>query len=245
MKLTAQQYEQLLKPLNASRVAQRNQAGISLSYLEAWDVKAHLIRIFGFGNWSADVISAELVFEDKDEKSRWNVGYRVLMRLRIHSADDFLGDTTYTEAAVGSATLPQRGEAHDMAIKTAESDALKRAAINLGTQFGLSLYDSGNRNDVVRATLVPPVDYKDAEQQHEQAPAHSETKDDQYEQTLLASWAAEAEVAEDKQTLKEIWDNAVEQGVLDEPIIYDGAAATLRSVIVDRISVLDQESANE
>jgi len=238
MKLTAQQYEQLLKPLNASRVAQRNQAGISLSYLEAWDVKAHLIRIFGFGNWSADVISAELVFEEKDEKGRWNVGYRVLMRLRIHSTDDFLGDTTYTEAAVGSATLPQRGEAHDIAIKTAESDALKRAAINLGTQFGLSLYDSGNRNDVVRATLVTPVDYTDAtaEQQPEQAPARNE---------VLASWVAEAEVAEDKQTLKEIWDNAVEQSVLDEPIIYEGAAATLRSVIVDRISVLDQESANE
>lgn len=242
MKLTAQQYEQLLKPLNASRVAQRKQAGISLSYLEAWDVKAHLIRIFGFGNWSADVISAELVFEEKDEKDRWNVGYRVLMRLRIHSADDFLGDTTYTEAAVGSATLPQRGEAHDMAIKTAESDALKRAAINLGTQFGLSLYDNGNRNDVVRGTLIPPVDYAGQPSEAEPAaqPDAAEARTE-----VLASWIAEAEVAEDKQTLKEVWDSAVEYGVLDDPIVYQGSAATLRSVIVDRIAVIDQESTNE
>ena len=65
-------------------------------------------------------------------------------------------DCTYTEAAVGSATLPQRGEAHDMAVKTAESDAIKRAAINLGTQFGLSLYNNGDLKDVVKATLVVP-----------------------------------------------------------------------------------------
>jgi hypothetical protein len=40
-----------------------------------------------------------------------------------------------------------------MAIKTAESDALKRAAINLGTQFGLSLYNNGSLRDVIVKTL--------------------------------------------------------------------------------------------
>ena len=142
------QYEQLLKPLNASRVAKRSQAGRSLSYLEAWDVKAHLIRIFGFGGWSWDVHEAVLAFEEQNEKGQWNVGYKVVGSLRIN--DLFC---TYTEAAVGSATLPQRGEAHDTAVKTAESDALKRAAINLGTQFGLSLYADGATRDVVGKTL--------------------------------------------------------------------------------------------
>lgn len=227
MKLTQEQYEQLLKPLNASRVAQRNQAGMSLSYLEAWDVKAHLIRIFGFGGWSADVLSAELAFEDKDEKGRWNVGYRVVMRLRLHT-DEFAEDPTYTEAAVGSAMLPQRGEAHDMAIKTAESDALKRAAINLGTQFGLSLYDNGNRNDVVKKTLVPPL-------------MVTVTDEPDMRSEMLLTWAAEAEVSEDRETLKEIWDNAVEQEVLDAPILHAGAGTTIRQVIVDRLAVLDEQ----
>lgn len=153
MSITNQQYEQLLKPLNPSRVAKRAQAGRQLSYLEAWDVKAHLIRIFGFGGWSADVLDAALAFEEKNEKGQWSVGYKVTLRLVIHSMG-----ATYTEAAVGSASLPQRGEAHDMAIKTAESDALKRAAINLGTQFGLSLYNDGTLADVVIATLNPPVE---------------------------------------------------------------------------------------
>lgn len=149
--LNDRQYEQLLKPLNPSRVAKRSQAGRSLSYLEAWDVKAHLNRIFGFLNWSADVVSADLAFEDHNEKGQWQVGYKVVLRLTIGSTYD--PDCTYTEAAVGSASLPQRGEAHDMAVKTAESDALKRAAINLGTQFGLSLYADGATRDVVGMTL--------------------------------------------------------------------------------------------
>jgi recombination DNA repair RAD52 pathway protein len=147
--LNERQYAQLLSPLNESRVAKRQQAGRNLSYLEAWDVKAHLNRIFGFLNWSADVLESSLAFEEKNEKGQWNVGYKVTLALRINGA-------SYTEAAVGSASLPQRGEAHDMAIKSAESDALKRAAINLGTQFGLSLYNNGSLRDVVIQTLDQP-----------------------------------------------------------------------------------------
>jgi hypothetical protein len=33
---------------------------------------------------------------------------------------------------------------------------LKRCAINLGTQFGLSLYDNGSTSDVVRVTVLKP-----------------------------------------------------------------------------------------
>lgn len=147
--VNAKQKEALLKGVNPSRIASRTGGGgKSLSYLETWDVRAHLIRIFGFGRWSANVLQAELVFEEKNEKGQWNVGYKVLLELKIH---DLV--CSYTEAAIGSATLSQRGEAHDMAIKTAESDALKRAAINLGDQFGLSLYNNGSSAPVVIKTL--------------------------------------------------------------------------------------------
>lgn len=144
------QREYLLRPLAQDRVAKRSQAGRSLSYVEVWDIKRTLIRVFGFGGWSWTVTTAELAFEDtvagKSGGENWNVGYKVIGTLTV-------GDAQYAEAAVGSATLPSRGDAHDMAIKTAESDALKRAAINLGTQFGLSLYNDGALNDVVGRTL--------------------------------------------------------------------------------------------
>lgn len=151
MALTSKQQEILLRPLNSSRVAQRKGGGgKALSYLEAWDVKAHLIRVFGFGGFSAEVLSCDLAYEEQ-VGNNWSVGYKVMLRLTIHT----LG-ATYTEAAVGMAQLPSRGEAHDMAAKTAESDALKRAATYLGDQMGLSLYNNGSMQPVVKATLVGP-----------------------------------------------------------------------------------------
>jgi hypothetical protein len=221
MKLTAEQYAALLKPLAKHRISSRQQGGMHLSYLEAWDVKAHLIRVFGFTGWSADVISAELAFEDKDDKGRWNVGYKVVMRLRIHGQEgDLFGDTTYTEAAVGSATLPQRGEAHDMAVKTAESDALKRAAINLGTQFGLSLYDGGNRNDVVGHTLAPPDGYQVAEVKFVSPP------------DAVYGLVNDARAATTEEALKVIWDRIAEMNELDS-LLVEGDDATPRSIIFD------------
>lgn len=221
--LTNEQYEKLLQPLAANRVANRKQAGMSLSYLEAWDVKAHLIRIFGFGGWSADVISADLVFEDKDEKGRWNVGYKVVMRLS-------LGDTTYTEAAVGSSTQSSRGDAHDMAIKTAESDALKRAAINLGTQFGLSLYDNGNKRDVVGYTMIVPDGYEQS------APVEEVV----IVKTMPPDLVDRALAATDREALKGIWDLCVADGWLD--VSLDGAGVTMRNVIVDRLAEIDADN---
>lgn len=222
--LTIEQYEQLLKPLNSTRVAQRSQAGRSLSYLEAWDVKAHLIRIFGFGGWSADVLSAELAFEEQNEKKQWHVGYRVVMRLTIHAED--YAEPTYTEAAVGSATLPQRGEAHDMAIKTAESDALKRAAINLGTQFGLSLYDNGSTRDVVRGTLRPP---------NGDGGITPPTTPDSATLPPVSAYA-EATVATDEDMLRSIWDTCEANGWLD--MAPEGYELTMKRVINDRLAEL-------
>jgi len=160
--LNPRQQEILLKGLNPNRISQRKGGGgRSLSYLEAWDVKAHLIRVFGFGGFSSDVLTADLAYEDQ-VGNNWNVGYKVVLRLTLHGIHSTVNqqheitdhDATYTEAAVGSASLPQRGEAHDMAVKTAESDALKRAAINLGDQFGLSLYNNGSTAPVVTQTLT-------------------------------------------------------------------------------------------
>lgn len=223
MNLTPKQYETLLKPLAKHRVSSRPQGGKQLAYLEAWDVKAHLIRVFGFCGWSADVLSAELAFEEQDENKRWNVGYRVVMRLRIHeTTGDLFGDATYTEAAVGFATLPSRGEAHDMAIKTAESDALKRAAINLGTQFGLSLYDGGNRNDVIGHTLVMPDGFTVSVETVAAPP------------DAVYGLVNDARAATTEAQLKTIWDQLVEWDALDSPLM-EGEEATPRTEILARL----------
>jgi Rad52/22 family double-strand break repair protein len=159
--ISAEQYAYLLNPIRSNRIAHRSQGGKDLSYLESWDVRAHLIRIFGFGNFDLDMLDYHLVYQRDIEIGRdnpkpgWEVAYSARMSLTVRVDGEEL--CRYTEAAVGSASgSVDLGGLHDNALKTAASDAMKRCAINLGTQFGLSLYDNGSRNDVVRTTLVKP-----------------------------------------------------------------------------------------
>lgn len=226
MKLTAEQYEVLLRPLAKSRVSNRKQGGTTLAYVEAWDVKAHLIRVFGFGGFDAEVTSNEFRYESegisKSGNVVWEVAYQATVRLYIHS----LG-CTYTESAIGSA-MGSRSEAHDNAIKNAASDALKRAAIYLGTQFGLSLYDGGNMNDVIGRTLVVPSDYVQA------APVVVE---EVAVTPPSLEVAAQATACEDEGMLKLMWQECVDADNLDV-VMPDFGNQTMRDVILDRLNVL-------
>lgn len=153
--LSARQLAALMADLNPARIANRQGQGRSgqLSYLEAWDVKATLTKVFGFGGWSSRLVQGKIEKVMNQEESggnaKWTVMASATIELHIHQ----LG-AVYSEMAVSSQGNAQVGEAADFAVKTAESDALKRCAINLGTQFGLSLYNSGATQDVIRVILA-------------------------------------------------------------------------------------------
>lgn len=169
MSLTTKQTITLLQPINPTRVARTDQG---MSHIQAWDVRRWLIRIFGHGGFSIDVADLVMLYEQsKEEGTRWRTAYRATVRLTI-------GDATYTEAAVGTnmGWLPdtKRDEAHDMAIKTAVSQATKRCAVNLGDQFGLSLY--ANTTEAVVGSTVP---YTEAQKhEHPSPPEQVEAHDD-------------------------------------------------------------------
>lgn len=149
MSLTSEQVGELLKPIDKSRVSKD---GKGFAHVEAWDIRRTMNRIFGFGQWSARVDQMELVNErevqGKDGKTRWNVIYRA--RCTVEIGDYMHGGASYTEWAAGDATNPTLADAHDQAIKTAESQAFKRCAVNLGDQFGLSLYRNGSTEATVK-----------------------------------------------------------------------------------------------
>lgn len=154
--LSPEQVGQLLRPINPSRVSERD----GNSHLEAYDVKAHLLRVFGFCRFSSDLLDYDCLYESLGQSSNGrdivSVGYRARVRLSV-AAPDGTVLATYTEAAAGGATnfpINKRADAHDFAIKTAESQALKRCAVPLGDQFGLSLYRKGSTAPVVLRTLV-------------------------------------------------------------------------------------------
>lgn len=149
--LTDEQIAGLLRPIKATRVGKD---GKGFSHVEAYDIRAHMNRLFGFGRWSSSLESCELVFESEDKPGKWTVCYRAVMELRIHAADGtYL--CQHSDVATGDArNMPSRSDAHDMASKTAASQAFKRAAVNLGDQFGLSLYNKGSLQPIVRLSLV-------------------------------------------------------------------------------------------
>lgn len=171
MTLSTKQTEYLLKPIAGNRVAVRD----GMSHLEAWDVRRHLIRVFGHTGFSLDVIDLEQLYEQsktdkEDAPPKWRAAYRATVRLEVAGA-------TYTEAAVGTnmGWLPdtKRDEAHDMAIKTAVSQAMKRCAVNLGDQFGLSLYDKHHQAEASVKTTLPYL-----EQQTDDKPEPVEVPED-------------------------------------------------------------------
>lgn len=158
----------LMSPIHRSRVATRSQSGATLSYVEAYDVKATLIRIFGFGGFSAEVIDSKILDvreggrqgvyssgEKKGQTKAPQVIAQSTVRLTIFGIGPHGTDAVYTETAVGSNNGTDIGETCDNAIKTAASDALKRCAIYLGDQFGLSLYRGGSTDPLVRVLFAP------------------------------------------------------------------------------------------
>jgi Rad52/22 family double-strand break repair protein len=171
MHLTKQQVDLLLKQIHSKRVLTR----ANMAYVEAHDIKAELNRVFGFANWCSDVQEQHMIFEDEvtmgNNKHGWNVAYRSLVRLTICALDGtYLA--SYTEGHVGDSTHPVRSEAHGNALTNSESYALKRCAVMLGDQFGLSLYNKGSLAPIVRWTLqAPPEETEEQKEATDREPA--------------------------------------------------------------------------
>lgn len=154
MSFTAAQVDQLLKPINPNRVLKD---GKGHSHVSQQDVLAHLIRVFGFGNFDIDVLACDLIFESPrdDKKLRFDVCYRAMVRLTVRDPEGH-EVCHYENGSTATAQNQARGDAHDLAYKSAISLSVKRAAIALGDQLGLSLYNKGQMSPLVMGTLVHP-----------------------------------------------------------------------------------------
>jgi hypothetical protein len=158
-KLTIQQYNFLLRGVDPRRIG-KNPKGFA--HMEAWDIRRTLTRIFGYGGWAEEIRTLDLVSQieipgaDQTKRSRWSVVYRVTLRLTVRYVDGSEMAVFENGACGDSTNQPSLGDCHDNALKTALSQALKRCAINLGDQFGLSLYNDESRGHVVNATFNPP-----------------------------------------------------------------------------------------
>jgi DNA recombination protein Rad52 len=109
--------------------------GQRLSYLETWRVIDLLNEAFGNLGWDSE--TKELVQVTGTQYPT----YRATVRLR---AIVQVGEGSYlniTKEGSGWGADKSDRNQHEMAVKEAESDALKRAAMKFGKRLGLALYD--------------------------------------------------------------------------------------------------------
>lgn len=211
--LSDDQIRLLTAPLDPSRVKKAQ----GQSHLEGWDVRAHLTRIFGFDGWDEEILSCECIYEHlgnelKADKKQWYVTYRCTMRLTVWG-DDPEGHRAVAkvseEGAIGGAeNQPSHADAHDLAMKESMTQALKRCAINLGNQFGLSLYSDGST-----ASVAEPI---------QAVPDGTLRKDDAKKRVAVRVKTAWPKAHEDfiKGTARSIWD---ESGVEAKLTTINGA----------------------
>ena len=123
--------------LNPAYVKTRDHRGKTLSYIEGWHAIAEANRIFGFDGWDRETLLAECVWQDMKREPR-ACAYTARVRIRVRAAET----AVYREGSgVGYGTGTTPGEAHESALKEAETDAMKRALATFGNLFGLALYD--------------------------------------------------------------------------------------------------------
>ena len=132
------QLKQLKAKLDHARVKSRDQDGRPVSYVEGWYVIAEANRIFGFEGWDRITLPHQLLFERKGAGGMTDCAYLARVRIIVR-ADAHV--VVREGSGFGAASRLDPGEAHDIALKTAETDATKRALATFGNRFGLALYD--------------------------------------------------------------------------------------------------------
>jgi DNA repair and recombination protein RAD52 len=147
------QLKALRDPLDPANVKPRKGPnGMTVSYIEGWQVLDEANAIFGFGNWSRETVLMEplhgpvlITDADSPEKGKVVSAFFAKVRITVWSED---GQRSIVREGCGAARGFARtaGEAIEQAIKSAETDATKRALVTFGNAFGLALYDREQRH---------------------------------------------------------------------------------------------------
>ena len=148
-----EQLAALAAPLDRANVRQREQGRGKVAYVEGWVVVAEANRIFGFDGWQRQTIAMRCVAQSertigargtsRDQKPGWGVTYTARVRVTVTAGG--LPPLIREGSGAGHGIDVDLGQAHESALKEAETDAMKRALMTFGNPFGLALYDKQQR----------------------------------------------------------------------------------------------------
>ena len=137
MAFTQPQLRQLKAKLDPNHVKTRQAGGATLHYIEGWQAIAEANRIFGFDGWDRETLATTCVASERNRGDHI-VAYTAKVRVSVRARDIIV---VREGSGSGEARALSPGQAHDLALKSAETDATKRALASFGNAFGLALYD--------------------------------------------------------------------------------------------------------
>jgi DNA recombination protein Rad52 len=212
----------LAAKLSPSSVKTREQGGSRVSYIEGWHVIAEANRIFGFDNWTRETIDVKCVAEKEREIGKqkapgWGVTYVCKSRIIINGvAREGFG--------AGHGIDRDLGQAHESAIKEAETDSMKRAFMTFGNPFGLALYDKQQTNvgdDAPAEKAVPMLERNAFMVECREAIAQFDDAE------LLGTW----------------WNSDAQKKARREYQLDSTQVQTLKTAVIDRRAVLTKKAA--
>ena len=128
--------------------------------VEGWHVIAEANRIFGYDAWDRHTLSTRC-FWSGSASHHYAAAYIAKVRIAVRAGAIVI---TREGCGSGNAKAAAPGEAHELALKAAETDATKRALATFGNPFGLALYDrelAGVKNRKALSACAPG-DYRGA-----------------------------------------------------------------------------------
>jgi len=131
------QMRQLRSKLDGKHVKTRRANGSTLHYVEGWHVLDEANRIFGFDAWDRRTLSTRCIWTRMREK-QYATAYTARVRIRVRAGDVII---VREGSGTGEGRGGTPGEAHEIGLRSAETDATKRALATFGNRFGLALYD--------------------------------------------------------------------------------------------------------
>src|SRR6478672_5791269 len=137
MAFTDSQVRQLKAKLDPRYIKTRSANGANLSYVEGWHAIAEANRIFGFDAWDRRTVSTACVWSGQSGQSH-AAAYTAKVRVSVRAGDIVI---VRDGSGTGEGRASTPGQAHELALKGAETDATKRALATFGNPFGLALYD--------------------------------------------------------------------------------------------------------
>jgi hypothetical protein len=149
MTFSEPQIKLLSSKLNGKHVRTREMRGRTLSYIEGWYAIAEANRVFGFDSWDRETVWAECVWSEAKRDTKL-CAYAARVRIKVRAGETLV---CREGSGVGHGSGATLGEAHESALKEAETDAMKRALVTFGNLFGLALYDR-EQNGVRRKISV-------------------------------------------------------------------------------------------